>query len=146
MAGVSKFNQEIAAKILDQIANNVISMRHICAQKGFPTPSTVYKWLSENKDFSEQYARARESQAEIMAEEILDISDDATNDFMTIVKGDKEYVVENKEWTSRSKLRTDNRKWLLSKLLPKKYGDKQEVTLLKEIKTTVTGVDPPDGE
>jgi hypothetical protein len=58
---------------------------------------------------------------------MIDIADDGSNDFMTITKGDISYEVENKEWTSRSKLRVETRKWAASKLKPKKYGEKLDL-------------------
>lgn len=63
-----------------------------------------------------------------MAEDILDIADDGSNDLMTIQKGSVTYEVENKEVTNRSRLRVDTRKWLMSKMKPKKYGEKMDVT------------------
>ena len=95
-----------------------------------PAISTVMLWVlnGDHQEFSEQYARARASQAEIMFEEILDISDDGSNDYMIITKGDEDYNVENREVTNRSKLRVDTRKWYLSKVLPKKFGDKRDLT------------------
>jgi hypothetical protein len=73
------------------------------------------------------YARAREAQAELYASEIIDISDDATQDELFTDEGKR---VCNAEFVMRSKLRVDARKWVASKLLPKKYGDKvtQEIT------------------
>jgi len=67
-------------------------------------------------------------QKEHLAEEVIDIADDGTNDLMllTNAKGEQ-YEQENKEVTSRSKLRVEARKWLLSKLDPKKYGDKLQL-------------------
>jgi hypothetical protein len=94
-----------------------------------PNADTVYQWVLDNREgFSDKYARAREMQAEVMFDEILDISDDGTNDYMTITKGDISYNVEDKEVTNRSKLRVDSRKWYLSKVLPKKFGDKMDLT------------------
>lgn len=94
-----------------------------------PDPSTVYRWLVASEsypEFREQYAQARQAQAEKWAEEIMEIADDGTNDYVerqtqngTIVLGDHEHI-------QRSKLRVDTRKWLLSKLQPKKYGEKVE--------------------
>jgi hypothetical protein len=84
--------------------------------------------LRENKDdFCTRYARAKEEQADFMIEEMIDIADDGSNDLMTITKGDIEYEQENKEVTNRSKLRIDTRKWIASKLKPKKYGDKLDL-------------------
>jgi hypothetical protein len=59
---------------------------------------------------------------------MTEIADDGSNDYMTITKGNKSYNVEDREVTSRSKLRVDTRKWMLSKMNPKKYGDKIDVT------------------
>ena len=90
--------------------------------------TTIFKWLREREDFAKQYARATEERTEALAEDILDIADDGSNDFMTITKGDVSYEVENKEVTNRSRLRVDTRKWLMSKMKPKKYGDKLDLT------------------
>lgn len=130
----SKFTQEIADNICNNLSTSSTSLRTICKEDGMPTVVTVLGWLTkgdqtqdENDPFRKflyQYIRARESQADFLAEEILEIADDGTNDYMTIVKGDMEYNVENKEWTNRSKLRVDARKWIASKLKPKKYSDK----------------------
>jgi hypothetical protein len=98
--------------------------------EGMPSVQTVLKWLREDKGgFVAQYARAKEEQADFMSEEMIDIADDGTNDFMTIEKGDMSYEIENKEVTNRSKLRVETRKWIISKLKPKKYGDKIDMEL-----------------
>ena len=79
-------------------------------------------WLDgSHPQFSEQYARAREAQADKLAEEALQIADDGRND--TYVDGDGN-VKTDTEVIQRSKLRVDTRKWLASKMAPKKYGDK----------------------
>lgn len=123
----SIFSPELADKICHELALGK-SMRTVCAPDSMPDMSTVFRWLRKDEEFCKQYARAKEESADAMAEEILDIADDGSNDFMLLVKGDNEYVVENKEWTNRSKLRVDTRKWIMSKLKPKKYADKLDVT------------------
>lgn len=97
-----------------------------------PNKSTVFRWLATHKEFSDQYARAREEQAEALADEILSIADDGSNDWME--KQDKNgqsigWVV-NGEAVNRSRLRVESRKWIASKLKPKKYGEKlaQEIS------------------
>lgn len=126
------FKHEIALEICKQISISSKSLRTICAAENMPCVGTVLTWLNEDTHgFLAQYERAKQNQAELMAEEMIDIADDGSNDFMTITgKGGKDYEVENKEVTSRSRLRVDTRKWLLSKLKPKKYGDKvqQEIS------------------
>lgn len=92
-----------------------------------PAKSSVFLWLSKDKGFSDQYARAMESRTEVLAEEILEIADESAADFTETEDGK---TVFNGEAVQRSKLRVDTRKWLMSKMAPKKYGDKitQELT------------------
>lgn len=85
-----------------------------------PDLSIVMDWLKEDEVFAEQYARAKADQCMLMAEEIIDISDDSSLDVAFTDEG-KPFV--DRENINRSRLRVDTRKWLLSKLVPKKYGD-----------------------
>lgn len=129
MAGrPSTYSEEIAAKICSLIADGQ-SLRSICKADNMPASSTVFLWLASHKDFSEQYARARDAQAEALAEEILEISDDGTNDWMERKGEDGESLgwQLNGEHVQRSRLRVDARKWLASKLAPKKYGERLDV-------------------
>lgn len=104
-------------------------MLSICQEQEMPARSTVYDWLEEEgHDFLDKYTRARARQAETMLDEIIEISDDTSRDTVTIKKGDAEIEVPNTEWILRSKLRVDSRKWAMSKLAPKKYGDKLALT------------------
>ena len=87
----------------------------------------INEWLCGDEKLAEQYARAKRQQAEFLAEELLEISDDGSNDWMESNARDNPGWVANGEHLQRSKLRVDTRKWLMSKLLPKKYGEKAEV-------------------
>jgi len=86
-----------------------------------PARQTVLDWLHAEPEFAAQYARAREAQADLMGEEILDIADDSRND--SFVDEDGQTHV-NFDHIQRSRLRVDARKWLMGKMAPKKYGDK----------------------
>ena len=92
-----------------------------------PAMSTVIGWLFDGKheEFEQQYARAREVQAEVLADELTDIADDAAGDFTKDKDGKTTVDHEN---IQRSRLRVDTRKWVASKLLPKRYGDKMQHT------------------
>lgn len=90
-----------------------------------PAQSTVFKWLIDHEVFSEQYARAREFQAETMVDDILEIADDTTHDTDQGEFGPKP----NSEWISRSRLRVDARLKLMGQLAPKKYGAKMALTV-----------------
>jgi hypothetical protein len=67
-----------------------------------------------------------ELRALLFVDEILEISDETSNDTLTIQKGKQVIEVENREWVNRSRLRVDSRKWIASKLFPKQFGDKVE--------------------
>lgn len=122
MGRPSSFNQETADAICLRLAEGN-SLRTICQADDMPACSTVFKWLADRKDFAEQYARARETQADFLAEEILQIADDGSNDTYETENG----PVTNHDVIARSRLRVDARKWLASKMAPKKYGDKLAV-------------------
>src|SRR5262249_9536395 len=77
----------------------------------------------ENEAFREQYARAREAQADVLFDEILDIADNASNDWMQANDPNNPGWRQNSEAIRRSQLRIDTRKWMAGKLRPKKYGD-----------------------
>ncbi len=122
------YTPELAKVICDRLQEGE-SLRAVCRDDKMPSTSTVMRWAKDKPEFREQYAHACEMRGEKLVDELLEIADDGSNDFMTITKGDTSYVVENKEWTSRSKLRVDTRKWLLAKMLPKKYGDAKSIDL-----------------
>ena len=99
------YSHLLAAQICGQISEGK-SLRSICKAKNLPSCSTVFLWLSKYPEFSEQYARAREEQADAIADECLDIA-------------------EHEPDVQRARLKIDTRKWFASKMKPKKYGDKQ---------------------
>jgi hypothetical protein len=120
----SSYTPETASLICERIANGQ-SIREIAAADDMPAMSTIFRWLAAHEDFREQYVRAKEAQVEFLAEEMLDICDDGSNDWMERTGKDGESLgwVLNGEAVQRSRVRIDTRKWLLSKLAPKKYGD-----------------------
>lgn len=124
----SDFTPEVASEICDALKTG-ISLRELCKRRDdLPTEATIRGWALENHaGFFSQYSRAREIGYLSMADEILDIADDGVNDWIERRKanGESETVVDH-EHIQRSKLRFDARRWLLSKCLPKIYGDKLE--------------------
>jgi hypothetical protein len=112
------------------MAEEGASLRQVCRRDDMPPTSRVMEWLRDEQrfpEFREQYALARESQPEYWADEILDIADDASNDWMERETRDGRIEAHvNYEHIQRSKLRVDTRKWLMSKLAPKKYGDRTQ--------------------
>lgn len=104
------------------------TLRAICKAADMPDESTVRQWaLDDREGFYPHYAKAREIGYHAMADETIEIADDGTNDVTVDEEG---HATTNHDVIARSRLRVDTRKWLLSKALPKVYGDKisQEVS------------------
>lgn len=137
MAGVSTYTKQVGDAICERIANGE-SLRKICQDKGMPTKTTVFRWLEDdnNQAFRDQYARAREWQAETLMEEAIEIADYSAQDTTTMTVGQgkhaKDIDVPDKEWIMRSKLRVDTRLKLMGQLAPKKYGPKMSLSVKDE--------------
>lgn len=118
----SKYTKALAAQICERLAAGE-SLRAICRDESMPGETTVRRWaLDDLHGFSAQYARAREIGYHGMAEDVIEIADDGRNDTYTDEDGNQQSIA---DVVARSRLRVDARKWLLSKVLPKVYGDKQ---------------------
>ena len=73
-----------------------------------PSQSAFYSWLRDKEELEQKYVRAREAQADVIFDEVLDIADGGGSD----------------ENVQRDRLRIDARKWMAGKLAPRRYGDK----------------------
>jgi len=136
-----KYTPELFDEICNLIAYSDRGLVSICKEKGL-NANSFYEWVAKDKELGDKYARARELQAEYLADQIIEIADDGTNDYMVITKGDESYNVEDREVTNRSKLRVDARKWKASKLAPKKYGDKVSTELSGSVEVKqITGME-----
>jgi hypothetical protein len=99
----------VAQQICERIADGQ-SLRTICSDKDMPDKSSVLLWLRTYDEFSTQYARAREEQADAMDDEILDTARSTTN-----------------ENAQAARVQIDAFKWRAARLAPKKYGDKLDI-------------------
>jgi hypothetical protein len=117
---------EIEAEIFERLAKGQ-SLADICEDDWLPSQRTVYRRLKDDEPFRQRYAHAREMQADTIFDEILQIADDARNDWMERKGAEATGWVENGEHIQRSRLRIDARKWMAGKLRPKVYGDKLEL-------------------
>lgn len=123
----TRYTKALADRICERLARGE-TLRAICRDKGMPPESTVRRWYVDDfHGFAAQYARARDMGLDAMADEIMDVADDARNDYMEREDPDNPGFNFMGEAVQRSRLRVDARKWYLSKLAPKRYGDKQEV-------------------
>ena len=133
------------------------TLRAVCRTEGMPLASTVRKWVVANVEgLAQRYAHARQLQLDAWADEMREIADDGTNDWMTVTRRDgREEEVENREVVNRSRLRVDTLKWLMSKLHPSQYGEHVTVeshhteeirfTVCAEAPETDTNGDSPGG-
>lgn len=127
MGRPTTYTQDMGAHICERIADGE-SLKAICAHDDMPARSTVFKWLADQPGFSDMYVRARDEQADALADDMLAIAD----------QYDKASEALNPDLIQRAKLRIDTRKWIASKLKPKKYGEKQEIEHSGSIKHTLT--------
>lgn len=131
------YDKTIGDQICKAIATSTDGIQRMCKKyPHFPKRDTINEWRWENKDFSAQYRDAKRAQAELMAEDIIQISDDGTNDTYVDAKGN---VVTDQDVIQRSKLRVDARKWVAARLLPKIYGDswKEEKNPVDDVMTKI---------
>lgn len=123
------YTSELAFLICERIGNGE-SVRKVCTADDMPSPRSVYRWLAEHEEFRQQYEKSTQERAEHLAEEAIEIADDGRNDWMERKSEAEKGAgwaagwVANGEHVQRSRLRVDTRKWFVSKLAPKKYGEK----------------------
>lgn len=148
------YSEEDKTRIVNQVCGRILSgeaVRNIMKDSELPDFSTLLEWVSVDEVKFKQYSRAMELRGELLFEEMIDICDDGSNDWMERFNREGEVVgwQVNGEHVQRSKLRVDTRKWYLSKLNPKKFGDKTDLTSGGEkLQTTIihlgNGVNPAD--
>lgn len=144
----SRYSQGVAEEICRRLATGE-SLRSICRDEAFPSEAAVRGWVvDDHEGFAAQYAGARDIGLDVMADEILEISDDGSNDWMErqTKEGEPLGWQLNGEHVQRSRLRVDTRKWILSKLAPKKYGDRLDLKHGGNALPAVTYVMKLDGD
>ena len=123
----SLYTQEIADEICERLATGE-SLNSICKSDHLPSEVTVRRWVYEDRHgLSARYTQARDIGLDVMADQCIQIADDGENDSYVDDEGRKRTDF---DVIARSKLRFDARRWYLSKLAPKRYGDRiaQEIT------------------
>ena len=125
----SEYTEEIFDEICERMANGK-GLREICEDPQMPHRATVLRWIENDSGRQAKYQRAREACMDWYQEEILTIAWDDSQDTIHDRKGNPKC---NHEWVHRSRLKVDTLKWLMSKLHPKKYGDKLPETEAQRI-------------
>lgn len=123
------YTPELAAEVCERLANGE-TLLAICRDKHMPSAGGIRSWVLDDREgFADDYARARQLQMDNWADELLEIANDGSNDWMERHERDGSVkMVANHEHISRSKLRIDTKKWLMSKVFPRMYADKLAVT------------------
>ncbi len=116
----SEYTQEIADRICNELSEG-ISLRTVCLADDMPDKTTVFRWIRQNEEFRNQYARAKEESADAQHEVLMDLGDNAIDLSQSVDPKASSAVVQ------AVKLKADNLKWSMSKMKPKKYGDKIDV-------------------
>ena len=120
---------DLVNKVCDEIAQGV-TLTEICRRPGMPDIQAVNRAINRSSVLRDRLARARATAAEVMADEIAEIADDGSNDYLERTYRDGRVEVKlNDEHVRRSQLRIQTRQWLLSKLLPDRYGDRVQTQL-----------------
>ena len=119
------YSQEVADSVLLLLADGK-SLRAASAQSGV-AHSTVLEWVDNNPEFADQYTRTRARAYELLADELVEISDE--KEVEASYQGEYVRLDLSASAIARNRLRVDTRKWMLSKMLPKVYGDKQTIEL-----------------
>jgi hypothetical protein len=125
----SSYNPALVASICDEIATSDHGLVTICARPGMPTLKTMYLWMERHPEFVQIYARAKERQMDYMACQIKEIADTPQPGVIERTDKDGNVMVETRDMIDHRRLRIEARKWLMSKLAPKKYGDHQDVNI-----------------
>ena len=134
MAAPKNYSIEKKTEVFTTICNDVIEHKMSFNQAVKKSPInlvTFYKWLTENDSFKELYNYAREVRSDVLFEEIIEISDNTEEGVKEETKGKgrkKETKIIKGDMTDHRRLKIDSRKWVVSRMNPKKYGDKLDLT------------------
>jgi hypothetical protein len=128
------YTEEMGDEICQVISESTKGLTPLCIMNPhWPNPRTIRNWILDNEEFGKKYARAKLIQADEIAEECIDISDDSSHDTLTIERDDGSIKeIANTEFIARSRLRVDTRKWYVSKLVPKVYGDNSQKIIYQQ--------------
>ena len=126
-ASRSTYTKQMADVICIRLSEGE-SLKEIVRSEGMPDRATVYRWLLEQPQFCDMYTRAREEQADTLADEIIAIADESPEiNEIRDKHGDVVDVKIDSGYVAYQKQRIEARKWTAMKLKPKKYGDKLEL-------------------
>jgi hypothetical protein len=137
----TRYSTELAERLCRELATGR-TMSDVCRDPGMPADRTVHDWVAKDyKGFTKIYKQAREAGCYAMGDQIIDIADDVSGDLIVRQARDGSFVtVPNPENIKRAQLRCSSRKWLISKMAPKQFGDRPEPVLTEPPRDTLAEV------
>ncbi|RKZ70512.1 MAG: hypothetical protein DRQ48_00850 [Gammaproteobacteria bacterium] len=142
------YTESVADEICRLVSIKTVSLDRIIRENPhLPSKDVIYTWRAYNKEFGDKYMKAKITQAQLLADEVLEISDDSTHDEMQDANGNWKL---NSEYVARSKLKIHTRQWLAGKLHPRLYGNQlleqtSDITnTLKELKESIDDIKKDD--
>lgn len=117
----SSYTVEAGKLICELLASGKPLTPAMTKEHGLPDPTTIYRWTEDNEAFRLEYTRARQYQAHVYADQIIELADTA-------------------EDANLARIQVDTRKWYASKVLPKLYGDKQTIDVQVDMGKTAAAV------
>jgi hypothetical protein len=120
----TRYTAEIAERILAELSAGR-TLSDVCGDPGMPSDRTVLNWVARDRHgFKARYQTAREAGCYAMADQIIDIADGRRNPVMPPGEDGGMVAVPDPDDIHRSRLRCDMRRWLVARLLPKRFGSK----------------------
>ena len=148
VAGNTSYSEEVVSAIFARIAQGE-SVVSICSDPKMPAQSAFYKWMDSKPELVERYACARKSQANTIFDKMLNVAETTEIGITKKIKPEGEEITEG-DMLGHRKLKIDTYKWILSKLEPKKYGEKIDIDMTADVTNrniqvvTKDKVDPDD--
>lgn len=122
-----KFDRDaVMTIVLERMADGKGLRTVLREMEGGPSVGVVLGWISEDEKLAERYTRARALCLDAMAEDIIDIADTARIGRKSVSKATGMEITEG-DMVERSRLQVESRKWLMAKLAPHKYGERQHI-------------------
>lgn len=129
------YDEEKATKICELVAKGTFT--HDAAKEAGVPPSTVYEWLWHNPDFSELYARARQTQAQIWAKKMMEVLAVPDDDDIVSAGGVDGKKMCNSARVMRARELAGKYQWLAAKADPYQYGDKLRIEEVQELEKRI---------
>jgi hypothetical protein len=125
----TKYNTDIAKRVCELVAGTTLTLHQIARELGLGYGGVILAWAHRHEDFGQQYARAREHQMQLRADELLEIADDTSNDWMDVETESGRVVrMLDHEHVKRSEVRIRTRMWLMARYAPKVFGERLTLT------------------